>query len=76
MTISLSSASLPVFAKFLGNLRHLLTKAQADVQAKAKTTMGGNKCFICRAFVVGAGALSSSRWYKKSGSRHPIGSPA
>ena len=34
MTISLSSASLPVFAKFLGNLRHLLTKAQADVQAR------------------------------------------
>ena len=34
MTISLSSASLPVFAKFLCNLRHLLTKAQADVQAR------------------------------------------
>jgi len=34
MTISLSSASLPVFAKFLGNLRHLLTKAQADVLAR------------------------------------------
>ena len=34
MTISLSSASLPVFDKFLGNLRHLLTKAQADVQAR------------------------------------------
>ena len=34
MSISLSSASLPVFQKFLGNLRHLLTKAQADVQAR------------------------------------------
>jgi hypothetical protein len=34
MSITLSSASLPVFAKFLGNLRHLLTKAQADVQAR------------------------------------------
>lgn len=34
MTISLSSASLPVFAKYLGNLRHLLTKAQADVAAR------------------------------------------
>ena len=34
MSISLSSASLPVFIKFLGNLRHVLTKAQADVQAR------------------------------------------
>ncbi len=34
MTISLSSASLPVFTKFLGNLKHLLTKAQADVAAR------------------------------------------
>ena len=34
MTISLSSASLSVFTKFLGNLRHLLTKAQADVAAR------------------------------------------
>lgn len=34
MTISLSSASLPVFAKYLGNLRHLLSKAQADVAAR------------------------------------------
>ena len=34
MSITLSSASLPVFAKFLGNLRHLLTKAQADVLAR------------------------------------------
>jgi len=50
--------------------------AQTDVQAKAKATMGGNKCFICRAFVVGAGAVGSSRWGKKSGSRHQIGSPA
>jgi hypothetical protein len=31
MTISLSSASLPVFHKFLSNLRFLLTQAQADV---------------------------------------------
>ena len=34
MRISLSSASLPVFIKYLGNLRHLLTLAQADVQAR------------------------------------------
>lgn len=34
MTISLSSASLPVFAKYLGNLRHILSKAQADVAAR------------------------------------------
>ena len=34
MTISLSSASIPVFVKFLGNLRHVLAKAQADVQAR------------------------------------------
>ena len=34
MSISLSSASLPVFTKFLGNLRHILTKAQADVAAR------------------------------------------
>jgi hypothetical protein len=34
MSISLSSASIPVFTKFLGNLRHVLTKAQADVQAR------------------------------------------
>ena len=34
MSISLSSASLPVFTKFLGNLRHVLNKAQADVQAR------------------------------------------
>ena len=34
MTISLSSASLPVFAKFLGNLRHLLTKAHTHVESK------------------------------------------
>jgi len=34
MSISLSSASIPVFVKFLGNLRHVLTKAQADVQAR------------------------------------------
>ena len=31
MSVSLSSCSLPVFAKFLGNLRHILIKAQADV---------------------------------------------
>lgn len=31
MPISLSTCSLPVFIKFLGNLRHLLVKAQADV---------------------------------------------
>ena len=34
MSITLSSASLPVFARFLGNLRHILTKAQADVAAR------------------------------------------
>lgn len=34
MSITLSSASLPVFTKFLGNLRHILTKAQADVAAR------------------------------------------
>lgn len=34
MPITLSSASLPVFIKFLGNLRHLLLKAQADVAAR------------------------------------------
>jgi hypothetical protein len=34
MSISLSSASLPVFIKFLGNLRHIVTKAQADVSAR------------------------------------------
>ena len=34
MRISLSSASLPVFIKYLGNLRHLLSLAQADVQAR------------------------------------------
>jgi hypothetical protein len=34
MPISLSTASLPVFAKFLGNLRHILSKAQADVAAR------------------------------------------
>jgi hypothetical protein len=31
MSISLASASLPVFTKFLNNLHHLLAKAQADV---------------------------------------------
>lgn len=34
MSITLASASLPVFEHFLGNLRHLLTKAQADVSAR------------------------------------------
>ena len=34
MSITLSSASLPVFTQFLGNLKHLLTKAQADVAAR------------------------------------------
>ena len=34
MSITLSSASLPVFNLFLGNLRHILTKAQADVAAR------------------------------------------
>ncbi len=32
--MNLSNASLPVFTHFLGNLRHLLTKAQADVAAR------------------------------------------
>jgi hypothetical protein len=32
--VTLSSASLPVFIQFLGNLRHLLAKAQADVAAR------------------------------------------
>jgi hypothetical protein len=32
--MTLSSASLPVFIQFLGNLRHLLAKAQADVAAR------------------------------------------
>lgn len=34
MSISMSSASLPVFQKALGNLDHLLNKAQAFVEAK------------------------------------------
>ncbi|MEZ5652407.1 MAG: DUF1993 domain-containing protein [Burkholderiaceae bacterium] len=34
MSITLSSASLPVFRHFLGNLRHILQKAQADVSAR------------------------------------------
>ena len=34
MSTTLSTASLPVFLQFLGNLRHLLTKAQADVAAR------------------------------------------
>jgi uncharacterized protein len=34
MSITLSSASLPVFKQFLGNLRHVLIKAQADVSAR------------------------------------------
>lgn len=34
MPITLSSASLPVFRRFLGNLRHVLGKAQADVAAR------------------------------------------
>ena len=34
MTISLYSASVPVFTQFLGNLKHLLVKAQADVAAR------------------------------------------
>lgn len=34
MPITLSSASLPVFTRFLDNLRHILTKAQADVSAR------------------------------------------
>lgn len=32
--MKLSHASLPVFNQFLGNLRHLLVKAQADVTAR------------------------------------------
>ncbi len=32
--MSLHSSSVPVFLRFLGNLRHLLTKAQADVAAR------------------------------------------
>lgn len=35
MSTTLSTASLPVFIKFLGNLRHLLAKAQADVVARS-----------------------------------------
>lgn len=35
MPTTLSTASLPVFIKFLGNLRHLLVKAQADVTARS-----------------------------------------
>ncbi|NDF74435.1 MAG: DUF1993 domain-containing protein [Betaproteobacteria bacterium] len=35
MSITLSSASLPVFDLFLSNLRHLLLKAQADVSDRA-----------------------------------------
>ena len=34
MSISLYSASVPVFTEFLGNLKHLLEKAQADVAAR------------------------------------------
>ena len=34
MSISLSSASLPVFIKYLGNLRHIVIKAQADVSTR------------------------------------------
>jgi hypothetical protein len=34
MSITLHSASVPVFTQFLGNLRHLLVKAQADVAAR------------------------------------------
>ena len=34
MSISLYSASVPVFTQFLGNLRHLLEKAQADVAVR------------------------------------------
>ncbi len=32
--MNLSTASLPVFTQYLGNLRHLLVKAQADVTAR------------------------------------------
>lgn len=34
MTISMSSASLPVFKAMLGNLSHILDKAQAHVEAR------------------------------------------
>jgi uncharacterized protein len=34
MSISLYSASVPVFIQFLSNLRHLLVKAQADVATR------------------------------------------
>ncbi len=34
MPITLHSASVPVFTQFLGNLRHLLTQAQADAAAR------------------------------------------
>jgi hypothetical protein len=34
MTISISSASVPVFTQMLGNLSHLLDKAQAHADAK------------------------------------------
>ena len=34
MATTLSTVSLPIFIKFLGNLRHLLAKAQADVAAR------------------------------------------
>lgn len=34
MSITLYSASVPVFVQFLGNLRHLLLKAQTDVATR------------------------------------------
>lgn len=34
MTLSMSSASVPVFTTMLGNLSHLLDKAEADAQAR------------------------------------------
>jgi hypothetical protein len=34
MSISLYSASIPVFVQFLSNLRHLLVKAQADASTR------------------------------------------
>ena len=34
MSISMSSASLPVFKAMLGNLSHILDKAQAHAEAK------------------------------------------
>ena len=34
MSITLYTSSVPVFTQFLGNLRHLLAKAQADVAAR------------------------------------------